>query len=105
MRDPFTLALTRATRISLTGATLIRSALIGAILAWASPAAAQYGALDGEWRFYGGDGGHTQYTALDQIDAGNVGDLQVAWRWTAANSSGPPVYNLETTPVMIGGVL
>ena len=81
------------------------SALIGAILAWASPVSAQYGALDGEWRVYGGDGGHTQYTALDQIDADNVRDLEVAWRWTAANSSGPQFYNFESTPIMIGGVL
>ncbi|HAW89411.1 MAG TPA: hypothetical protein DCX61_01935, partial [Gemmatimonadetes bacterium] len=80
----------------LTNLSPINSSLIGVIListtfAWVAPASAQYGALDGEWRFYGGDGGHTQYTALDQIDAGNVGDLEVAWRWTAANSSGPPV--------------
>ncbi len=50
-------------------------ALIGATLVWGSPVLAQNGALDGEWRFYGGDGGHTQYTALDQINADNVGDL------------------------------
>ena len=69
--------------------SFVGAILISATLVWATPASAQYGALDGEWRFYGGDGGHTQYTALDQIDAGNVGDLEVAWRWTAANSSGP----------------
>ncbi len=94
----------------LTNLLPINSSLIGVIListtfAWVIPASAQYGALDGEWKFYGGDGGHTQYTALYQIDAGNVGDLEVAWRWTAANSSGPPVLNLESTPIMIGGVL
>ena len=84
---------------------LIGAILISATLAWANPLAAQYGALDGEWRVYGGDGGHTQYTGLDQIDADNVGDLEVAWRWTAANSSGPDFYNFESTPIMIGGVL
>lgn len=80
-------------------------ALICATLVWASPALAQYGAVDGEWRAYGGDGGHTQYTGLDQIDAGNVGDLQVAWRWSAENSADRPFYNFESTPIMIGGVL
>jgi len=59
-------------------------ALVCAGLAWAGPVSAQYGAVDGEWRVYGGDGGHTQYTGLDQIDAQNVGDLQVAWRWKEA---------------------
>ena len=80
-------------------------ALVCAGLAWAGPVSAQYGAVDGEWRVYGGDGGHTQYTGLDQIDAQNVGDLEVAWRWKAENSSDRPIYNLESTPIMIGGVL
>ena len=80
-------------------------ALLGATLACAGPAAAQYGAADGEWRFYAGDGGHTQYTALDRIDAGNVADLEVAWRWTAENSDPRPFYNFEATPLMVGGVL
>ena len=80
-------------------------ALIGATLLRASPALAQYGALDGEWRVYGGDGGHTQYTGLDQIDGGNVSDLQVAWRWNAESSADSPFYNFESTPIMIAGVL
>jgi len=80
-------------------------ALSGAALAWASPALAQYGAPDGEWKFYGGDGGHTQYTGLDQIDRENVQELQVAWRWQAENSAPGPFYNFESTPIMIGGTL
>ena len=79
--------------------------LAGAILASAGPALAQYGAADGEWRFYAGDGGHTQYTALDQIDASNVNHLEVAWRWRAENSAERPFFNFESTPIMIGGVL
>ena len=79
--------------------------MMAALLASAAPAFAQYGAADGEWRFYAGDGGHTQYTALDQIDAGNVGDLEVAWRWQAENSAERPFFNFESTPIMIGGVL
>ena len=79
--------------------------LVAAALAWAGPAAGQHGAAGGEWRFYAGDGGHTQYTALDQIDAGNVDDLQVAWRWRAENSDPRPFFNFEATPLMVGGVL
>ena len=78
---------------------------LAALLASAAPAAAQYGAADGEWRFYAGDGGHTQYTGLDQIDASNVADLEVAWRWQAENSAERPFFNFESTPIMIGGVL
>ena len=79
--------------------------MMAALLASAAPALAQYGAANGEWRFYAGDGGHTQYTALDQIDAGNVNDLAVAWRWQAENSAERPFFNFESTPIMIGGVL
>ena len=83
----------------------IALALVGATVASASPVFAQTGALDGEWRFYGGDGGHTQYTGLDQIDRGNVTALQVVWRWKAENSAAGPFFNFESTPIMIGGIL
>jgi quinoprotein glucose dehydrogenase len=83
----------------------IALALVGATVASASPVFAQTGALDGEWRFYGGDGGHTQYTGLDQIDRDNVTELQVAWRWKAENSAASPFFNFESTPIMIGGIL
>jgi len=74
----------------------IALALVGATVASASPVFAQTGALDGEWRFYGGDGGHTQYTGLDQIDRDNVTELQVAWRWKAENSAAGPFFNFES---------
>ena len=83
----------------------VGSLTLAALLTSAGPAPAQYGAADGEWRFYAGDGGHTQYTALDQIDASNVSDLEVAWRWQAENSADRPFFNFESTPIMIGGVL
>ncbi len=89
--------------------TTTRSTIVGALMAatlvLASSARGQDGAADGEWKFYAGDGGHTQYTALDQIDRDNAGELQVAWRWQAENSAEGPFYNFESTPIMIGGVL
>ena len=47
---------------------------------------AQYGAPDGQWPTYGGDLGHTRYSALDQIDAGNFSDLEVAWRFKTGST-------------------
>lgn len=44
---------------------------------------AQYSAPAGEWHTWGGDHGFTRYTALDQINADNVKQLQVVWRWKA----------------------
>lgn len=34
----------------------------------------------GEWGAYGADAGNTKYTDLDQINASNVTDLEIAWR-------------------------
>ena len=84
----------------------------------AEPAAAQYGAVDGEWRSYAGDNGSTKYSPLDQIDAGNFNDLRIAWRWQSVDgnvdleslprrSDDRPISirGLQATPLMIDGVL
>ena len=35
------------------------------------------GTQGGEWRYIGGDGWHTRYSPLDQVDASNFSDLAV----------------------------
>ncbi len=83
----------------------------GAIVAatvpfWAAaPAAAQNGAPDGEWRTYGGDLGNTRYAALDQIDAGNFSDLEIAWRFKTDFLGPRPEFRFESTPLMANGVV
>lgn len=88
---------------------LNRFCLIGiTIILWtlSFAAFAQYGAPDGEWHYWGGDAGSTRYSALDQINRNNVGDLQVVWRWKAlALDGGRPDGNLKATPLYIDGVL
>lgn len=69
------------------------------------PAMSQYGAPDGEWHTWGGDHGFTRYSALDQIDAGNAGDLEIAWRWRALPLGDRPDRNLKATPLMVDGIL
>jgi quinoprotein glucose dehydrogenase len=71
----------------------------------AIPLCAQTGALDGQWKFYGGDAGSTKYAALDQINKDNVKDLHIAWRWRSDNLGPKPDFNLQGTPIMVGGVL
>ena len=66
---------------------------------------AQHGAVNGEWRYYGGDAGTTKYSTLDQIDASNVKDLKIVWEWKAQNFGRRPDFNWEVTPLMAGGVL
>ena len=79
-------------------------ALLGALLAPAAGAAAQ-GAENGEWRTYGGDIANTRYSPLDQINAGNFSDLEVAWRVATSNFGPQPEFNLQATPLMAGGVI
>ena len=70
-----------------------------------STGSAQQGAPRGEWPAYSGDVGSTKYAALGQIDASNVGSLEVAWRWRAQNFGPEPEFNYRTTPIMVDGVL
>ncbi len=71
-----------------------------------SRAIAQLGPANGEWPYWGGDAGSTRYSPLDQINAANVGELQVAWRWKSLPLlEGQPDPNLKATPIMIGGTL
>src|SRR5437773_9386900 len=79
--------------------------LVSPIVLTAPRAAAQRGAQNGEWRFYGGDAGTTKYSPLDQINAGNVKDLKIVWQWKAQNFGRRPDFNWEVTPLMVGGVL
>ena len=66
---------------------------------------AQTGAPAGEWPTYGGDLGHTRYSALDQISAENFNELEVAWRFKT-DSLGPiPEYRFEATPLMVNGLV
>jgi quinoprotein glucose dehydrogenase len=85
----------------------ISSNLVAAICALSCTlsVSAQSGAKNGEWRTYGGDLGNTHYSALDQINAGNFGKLQVAWRFKTDNLGPRPEFNFEGTPLMANGVI
>src|SRR5438132_10907507 len=65
----------------------------------------QSGAQSGEWRSYGGDIGHTRYSPLDQINAGNFGKLEVAWRFKTDNLGPRPEFQFESKPLMAKGVV
>ena len=50
------------------------------------PVAAQdWGNPYGEWRYWGADQRSTRYSPLDQINADNFEDLEVAWIWRSSN--------------------
>ena len=86
-------------------APFARIACIGALLTTSAPVAAQHAndrALPEEWRYIGGDAGHTRSTPLRQIDRSNFGDLEIEWTWQDASFGTTPP---RSTPVYAGGKL
>jgi quinoprotein glucose dehydrogenase len=77
------------------------SALLALLLAL--PASAQMtGTEGGEWRYWGADEASSRYTPADQINRENAGELEIQWRWWAANY-GPEVdYIYRGTPIKVG---
>ena len=45
-----------------------------------------YGTENGEWRSYAGNIAGQKYSPLDQIDAANFEDLEIAWRWRSVDA-------------------
>ncbi|MXY23244.1 MAG: PQQ-binding-like beta-propeller repeat protein [Acidobacteria bacterium] len=92
-----------------------RAAMLGLALALAAgaamlmaPAEAQEAARGnpyGEWRYQSADAWGTRYSPIDQIDADNFEDLEVAWVWRGDNFSPHPYYLSRSTPSYIDGVL
>src|SRR5512142_2307107 len=90
--------MTNMTRVQLAAALLLTAGILTLTAQSSSPGGA-------EWRNYASDLASTKYSPLDQINASNVTRLQIAWRWKSYNF-GPRIEgNMETTPLMVGGVL
>jgi quinoprotein glucose dehydrogenase len=76
------------------------------VVAWAAfRAEGQSGIKNGEWPNWGGDLGNTRYAPFDQVNAANFSSLQIAWRFKTDNLGPQPEFNLESTPLMVKGVL
>ena len=57
------------------------------------------------WTAMSGGLNANRYAPLEQINASNVKDLQIAWRWKADNFGPRPEGLNVTTPLMVNGVL
>ena len=77
--------------------------LVVAALALLLPASAR--AQEGEWRYWGSDAGSTRYSPLDQIDASNFSELEVAWTWRGDNFGPDADPLLRATPIYVDGRL
>src|SRR6266487_956679 len=59
----------------------------------------------GEWTTYGADLSSTRYSPLDQITKDNFNKLEVAWRFKTDALGPRPEFNLQSTPLMVDGVV
>ena len=82
-----------------------RPAARPAARAAAAPAPHVYSTANGEWQTYGGDLSSTRYSALDQVNASNFNKLEVAFRFKTEMLGPRAEYQLQTTPLMVNGVL
>jgi len=58
-----------------------------------------------DWPVYLGDVSGSKYKPLDQINASNFSNLEVAWRFKTDNIGNHPEFKLEGTPLEVGGVV
>ena len=63
------------------------------------------GTENGEWRYLGGDAGHTRSSTLDQINASNFEDLEVDWIWKSDNFGPNLDYFSRATPIYADGLV
>src|SRR5688500_17038918 len=56
-----------------------------------------------EWRAYGGTKDRIQYSALSQVDTGNVRDLRVAWIYKTKHAEGSS--QIQVNPIVVDNVL
>ena len=60
---------------------------------------------EGDWPEYHGGQMAQRYSPLDQINAENVSDLELAWSFSTANFGPTTDFNNPSTPLEVDGVL
>ena len=92
----------------LLGVGLLPALLLPGASAGTAESADAGAAANVDWRHYGADRRSSKYSPAAQIDAANVGRLEIAWRWTTPDSkieTKAPFGNLKGTPLVVDGVL
>jgi len=84
--------------------TSILPIVIGLMMT-AGAASAQWHAKDSEWPSYTADIAGSRYRPLDQINASNFNQLEIAWHFKTDSIGNRPEYKLEGTPLMVNGVV
>jgi len=81
------------------GRTLCMGLLTALALALAGPAGAE------QWQHYGGDAGGQKFSPLSQINAGNVGELAVAWQYRTGELERHPLLHTAMSKVQVNPIL
>ena len=89
-------ALTRRLMLSTTAAGLTAAI---------TPLRAQTPPPDTDWPTYGGNLSYWRYQPLDQVNASNFNQLEVAWQFKTDNLGSHPEFILQCTPLVIKGRL
>jgi len=100
-------AISRRRLLAGTASTLVLSGLASrerAVAAVPQPQTAA-GHPDTEWRHYAADQANTRYSPLDQINAQNFNDLEIAWSFKTDALGARKEYQFETTPLLVKGRL
>jgi quinoprotein glucose dehydrogenase len=58
-----------------------------------------------QWLYYGGDAGGLKFAPLDQINTGNVGQLQVAWQYRTGENARYPEVQTRYAKVQVNPIL
>src|SRR5258708_14717090 len=97
---------------AISGSMLPLAAMVG-LLGWTAVARGQAprlspvseGTRNGQWPTYTGDVRGSRYSPLDQVNAANFNDLEVAWRFQTDSLATRPEYKLEGPPLMVSRTL
>jgi len=57
------------------------------------------------WAEFNGNLAAQRYSPLDQVNAGNVGQLQIAWRWQAGMFGPSPELQNVSSPIVVDGTM
>ena len=101
-------SLSRRSLLLSTGATLLlaRAGFAQRAPGWMPPPIPPHDPkVDTEWRHYAADQANTRYAPLDQINAANFNNLEVAWRFKTDALGTRKEYQFEATPLLVKGRL
>lgn len=82
---------------------LLRAGVSGALAITAACATSD--APTDDWRVTGGEPGNSRYSALDQINRGNVAQLRVAWTYHTGDLPPNAAAEIQATPIVVDAVL